>query len=305
MSGTEVSVRADEFGVVTMASTADAMIRACALAASLRIHEPKVPIGLLVPRRLRVHERFFDFVQWFDEPEPFAGELRYLNKLVQPFALSPFERTLFMDDDTLIIRPIRTTIDRAFRGHALAINCRVDDRSTPRHGMNHLVPEAVCETFGLNRCYNTNGGGHMYFERASRERVSEVAELAISYGADDAGRYERLAGQKVVSDEIALLLAANHLRLHMPVLPDFVDALTLKQASKIDLDVADSHYEWSERSWGVLVSDVRVVHFASSAKRSLPYSREIRRLTGLRQSFDRGLAGFRRRAAHRYLRFFS
>jgi hypothetical protein len=134
----------------------------------------------------------------------------------------------------------------------------------------------------------------MYFERGALTSL----EAAIAVVTDERDLYERWSGQTVVSDEIALLIASNRSSMEMPTIADFVDALTLQQANQIRVRVTDSAYRWAGRPWGNDISDVAVLHFASSAKLAAPYAREIYRLTGLRQRADRGLRGRARRLRH-------
>jgi len=286
-----------ELGVVTMAAAPDAVVRAGALAASLRIHEPSIAIALLVLEGLPVPPGCFDEVLVIRQPEPFVGPQRFLNKLVHPFRMTPFDRTLFLDDDTLAIRPIRPVIDEHFAGHAVAINTRVDGPTDPRTGINHLEPSVVCHRFGRAHCLNTNGGGHMYFEDVASCRP--LVERAICIATDEFELYRELSSQEICSDELALLIAFNEAGVEQPALIDFVDALSLRQANEIGLDIRRSLYRWNARPWGERIEEVRMVHLCSSAKRAVPYSREIHNLTGRRQSFDAGGRGVARRATMR------
>lgn len=287
------------FGVVTMATNADAVVRACALAASVRVHEPGVPIALLTTlQHDAVPPGWFDAVLHITPPEPYAGELRYLNKLVHPLALSPFEHTLFLDDDTLVLRPFVATIEQHFAGRQIAINCLPCAATDERPGTNHLDPSIVCSATGHDICWNTYGGGHMYFERGPQPLVAD----ALAVVTTERALYEEWSRQRIVSDEVALLIAANRGNVGMPSLADFVDAPKLRQTRQITVRVADSRYRWPQRPWGEDIDAVAILHFASSAKRSAGYAREIRRLTGLQQSTDRGARGLLRRLRHDLLR---
>lgn len=290
-----------QFGVVTMAVEPDAVVRACGLAASLRHHHPDWPVCLLTTSGSSVPPGFFDSVVTLPDPEPFSGPLRYLNKLIHPFTLSPFDRTLFLDDDMLVIRPLDRVLRDHFVGRALAINTIVCTRSEPRPGTNHLDPATVCDELGVDRCRNTYGGGHMYFEHTAGT-VPMLAQAALAVVADERALYERWAQQPIVSDEVALLIAVNRFDVAMPNVPDFVDALSLYRADRARFSVAGASYSLPDRSWGDDTDQVAILHFCSSAKRAASYSREVHRLTGLRQSFDRGQGGIRRRLGHDALR---
>lgn len=286
-------VRSSAFGYLTMAATPDAVVRSCALARSLRLQDPDMPVALIVaPPGLEIPRGFFDEVLFAPYPEPFRGELRYLNKLHHPIRLTPFERTLFLDDDTLVIRPLRQLVESEFARFPVALNTRLEGLSD-RSSMNHLMPGRVIDHFGIERCRNVYGGGHMYFRRCDEAR--DILCAAIRVACEDREVYEHLSGQTVVSDEVALMVVANERGLDMPTLPDFVDAYDLWQANQISVEVRTGTYRWPGRPWGRNIHDVRILHFCSRAKRSLPYRRQIHRLTGLRQSFDRGSVGMARR----------
>ena len=286
--------------MVTMAITADSLVRACALAESVRVHEPGVPVALITMRGADIPSgSFFDETLWIDPPEPFSGNARYLNKLVHPFRMTPYRRTLFLDDDTLVIRPFLPVLREHFYGRSVAINCFEQLPGDPCPGINFVRADATARLTGRRRIDNLYGGGHYYFETGPP--VDEVLDLALDVAVNRPDDYAAVAcpGQHQIADEVAFLYAVNTLHLDMPHLPDFVDALSLKRASQIRLSVRQSRYEWPNRPWGTRIEDVRIVHFASRGKRALPYQQEIHRLTGLRQSFDQGLPGAARRSRHR------
>lgn len=280
-----------------MATNTDAAIRAAALAASLRRVGETAPIHMLAPRALEIPHGF-DHVHRFDA-EPFTGDLRYLNKLVHPLNRSPFNRTLFLDDDVIAIQPITPVVDEHFAGLPLAINCQTHEASDDVTGTNLVHPPSVAREFNRETVLNVNGGGHMYFERS--DEAHGIAQRAID-AATDRDRYERLAGQTIVSDEVALAIVANEERLPWPTLPDFVDAVNFDQGNSLDLDAITGDYEWPGRPWGDTINNVRLVHFCTRGKRALPYRKAIHDLTGQRQTFDRGITGAARRARLRISR---
>lgn len=283
------------FGFLTMAASADAVVRASALGRSLAAWEPKTPVALIVvDPTLEVPPGIFAEVIRVAKPEPFEGELRFLNKLYQTIRRSPFRHTFFLDDDTLVIGPLQPLIESRFASFPVAINTRMEERR--EHAtMNHLVPSRVIEEFGVSACRNVYGGGHMFFSDDAAAR--EILEASIQLVLERRDLYTRLAGQSVISDELALMVIANERGLPMPEIDDFVDAFSLWQANQIAFDTIAGTYRWPQRHWGRRIEDVRVLHFCSRGKRSLPYRKEIHRLTGLRQSFDEGPTGFARRVS--------
>ena len=290
--------RGDEFGIVTMAIGPDSIVRACAMAASVRIHEPDVPVMLITLDHVQVPGGCFDSVRRVQTPEPFSDQFRFLNKLVHPFTLSPYRRTLFLDDDTLLVRPVRPVLEEHFFGRDFALNTFAQKPEDSCVGKNFLHPGATAQLTGRPLVDNPYGGGHYYYERG--DRLDEIIRYALEFATDRPGDYVSVAcpGQRVVADEIAALFAINALDLPMPRLPDFVDSLNLARGNAISLDVSAGRYVWDERPWGSRIGDVRILHFCTNGKRSLAYSREIHRLTGRRQSFDVGIRGVARRARH-------
>lgn len=281
-----------------MAVGPDAIVRACALARSVELVEPDVPVALITTRSADVPAGYFATRLGFDEPEPFTGGQRYLNKLVHPFQLSPFRRTLFLDDDTLLIRPISDLVDNEFRGHMVALNGIRQAPDAGWIGNNLLRPAETCEALGREWIYNLAGGGHYYFEQA--DGLDEFLSSAIDFAIDPTSAYADVGGRgrSQLADEIAFLYAINAQGLDIPTLPDFIDGLSFDRAGTITVDVEQGRYEFPDRPWGEQIDQVRLLHFYSRAKRALPYVREIHRLTGLRQSFDAGARGVARRARH-------
>jgi hypothetical protein len=286
-----------DFGFVTMAANPDGVLRACALARTIRLQEPGAPVTLwLAAPGAEVPPGYFDAVRELDPAEPFGGARRYLNKLEYACRFAPYEANFFLDDDVLLVRPIRELLRRQFFECAVAINSRLEGRSE-RVRMNHLVPSRVIERFGVDRCRNVYGGGHMFFRNT--EAARRILARSIAVVVEREWLYRELTSQDFISDELALMVVANEESLPMPTLPDFVDGLDLWQANQISLDSRRGVYRWRRRTWGERIEDVRLVHFYSHAKRSWPYCRELSRLTGRRQSFDRGPRGVLRRLAMR------
>jgi hypothetical protein len=283
-------VKIGDVGIITMAVHSDSVIRATALAASVRLTNPGLPVSLLVPEGLDANADKFDSIHHFRLPEPYSGESKLLNKLIHPINLSPYERTLFLDDDTLVVRPLSGALLRLGEG-PLNINCRRGPGVSASQ-LNKLPTAISRARFGPD-FLNVYGGGHMYFEDKRDARSAADAALAVAERAD----YAELAGQSIIADELAIVIAANEERWPMPVLDDFVDAFTLDQANCIDLAMRQHppRYRWPKRPWGTDIESVCILHFCSRAKRALPYRRAIYELTGLRQSFDRGLSGTMRR----------
>lgn len=159
----------------------------------------KYPLGVITdPDGAELLRNYFDNVIVIQEKND-----GYINKLrIQ--ALSPYEETIFIDADTLIVRDISDWWD-AFEesGYDVAVwgwNCEI---SSPRCGK--LISSKAAEKYGITRYIGFNGGVYYFKKTAMAERIyARAMELLDSYIDDEQYLFNGKMGDEPVM-AIALL----------------------------------------------------------------------------------------------------
>lgn len=265
-----------DFGFVTMAHDAASLRRARALARTLRRHEPGAPLALLAVRAARAGAREFDQVVAVAEPEPFAPPYRFFNKLLALGRHAPYARSFFLDDDVLVLGPLRATIEERCAGLPFALACDRRPADAPFAGANHVDPGAVAAECGVATVMDPYGGGHLYFERPACERYfREAIDLALH----EPERFRRLTRDGFLGDEPALAIVANRHRLPMPALDSWIDPLDRARAEATELDLERGRYRFPARDRGA-DGTTRLLHFCADGKAASTYERALARLLG-------------------------
>ena len=152
------SVTNESHGILTIAHTKNKYIRqAINLAISIRIHSPEIPIAIATNLESKDFQKFgklFDhIIQWdFSETPGLIAKLSI-------YEMTPFQETLFIDADCLVLKPLETIFeyldDEEFS--VFGINCNVNRESGWFQNMEKIKNEINSETYpGFN-------GGIYYF----------------------------------------------------------------------------------------------------------------------------------------------
>ena len=159
----------------------------------------KYPLGVITdPDGADLLRQYFDDVIVI--PDKNAG---YINKLrIQ--SLSPYDETIFIDADTLIVRDISDWWDVfGTSGYDVAVwgwNC---DITSPRCGK--LVSKKAAEKYGITRYIGFNGGVYYFKKTPKAERIyARALELLDSYIEDEQHLFNGKKGDEPVM-AIALL----------------------------------------------------------------------------------------------------
>lgn len=250
-----------EFGVMTMAESPAAIARACGLALSLDATGEKIPRVLLHPRGLSAPVGYFDITLPMPA-DPYRDRWFYLNKLVHPYALTPFDRTLFIDSDVIVRKPIADLVTSHFLGKPVALCVKHEPLDGTEAQGNHFTPQRFVEAFGTTMVQNPDGGGHMYFESgpASASIVARALELVTC--KEDL--YHQISGNYgFIADELALLAI---LTIDGIILPAGLGAVHPVQPDEVEATVA-----------GILERSAQggptLFHFFGEGKESEPYKR--------------------------------
>lgn len=153
----------------------------------------KYPLAVITdPDGAEMLKEYFDDVIVIQEKN--AG---YLNKLkIQ--ALSPYEETIFIDADTLIVRDISDWWDVfGSSGYDVAVwgwNC---DINSPRCGK--LISPKAAEKYSLTRYIGFNGGVYYFKKTAKAEKIyARAIELLDTYIEDDQHLFNGKKGDEPV-----------------------------------------------------------------------------------------------------------
>jgi hypothetical protein len=220
-----------DLGVMTMAESSAALVRACGLAASLDAAGETMLRALLHAPDLVVPSGFFDIA--IPTPaDPYRGRWFYLNKLVHPFALTPFRRTLFLDSDVIVRRPVSCLVQDHFRGRPVALCVKHEPIDSTDVLGNHFVPQRFAQAFGTPLVQNPDGGGHMYFE--SGLASASIVRRALEFATCQEDLYHWLSGGfGFVADELALLAILTIDGIGLPTRIGAVHAVQVEEVDRI------------------------------------------------------------------------
>ena len=255
--------------------------QAVTLARSMRLHNPDIPIAVGTD----LDPRFF--LGLFDAVVPWKFQRRgFLSKL-DMYDISPFEKTLFLDSDIIVWRPLSMVFDR-FAGEPFAVMQDDEPRGTWYENLERLRSE-----FGEVERIRFNGGLY-YFEKcdAAERLFRDVASIETRY--DDLG-VERLYGK--LSDEpmFGLIMSREGIAVTADHSRAYWIATTWPHGKPYYIDsVAGEcwHLEGKEKVHRVMM------HFYGGAVNSYRYRREALRLALV------GRYPVQRAAADRLLRLF-
>ncbi len=269
------------FGFLTDAFDEESALRARLLARSLRRRDPGTPIGLLAWVPLKAPGPEFDVVVDCQRADPYQGRYRTFNKLIGVGWHSPFARGLFLDNDTVVVAPLREWVERSFAGLPFGLNMARLHRDSPHPGLNHVDPGAVAAEYDLETVLDPDGGGHYYFELpACREFFREAIDLAICQPE----LYERLVGNGFMSDEVATACVANRHGLSMPVQPGLVQCILPELAGGLYIDPGTLLARDADPERAPWKGDRRIVHFCADGKWTPLYAGLVRVSLGVRYS---------------------
>lgn len=224
----------------------------------------RLPRALLYRRGLAAPDGLFDAMIEIPD-DPFRERWFYLNKLIHPFALTPFKRTLFLDSDTLVRRPLAELVAKHFSGKPVALFVKNEPVESTAVMGNHFIPQRFSRELGTVMVQNPDGGGHMYFE--SGPDSASIVARALSFVTDSEALYHHLSGNyEFVSDELALLAILTIDGIVLPARSGAVYAVQPDEVEAVATLLKEERHD-TESACG----KATIFHFFGQAKNSETY----------------------------------
>lgn len=176
------------FGVLTLATPSD-YLKAIGLALSLKVSNPGVPLAVAChPRLKHLLTPYFDHV--IDEKPDIRG---FAHKVYLDH-YSPFEKTLFLDSDVFVFKPLAGYVQEWGDTPYVACGAYVaGGRSSFGFDRDYLLKQ-----MGKDRLVCIDGAGHAFFCKTACESVfARAREITANY--TEIGRGARYADEDVMN----------------------------------------------------------------------------------------------------------
>jgi len=263
-------------GVLTMAYGPESYLRmAKGLARSIRLRNPDFPLAIVTDRAPSELRRCFDVVVPMN-PDfgPGLAQKLHLDKY------APFDKTLYMDADSLVFKDLRLIWDQFRDCVGLGLLGFYLDPGVPHYAIDDLP--SYLRKVGIPRIVLTNTGILYLDGSPTTTRVFETAR-AIATRAQDLGLKKHPAGfynDEPIFGSVVELLGLPFVRVadHRDAGSSVEPVLTLAcfgtdGMTDIDVRSGNARHELSGRT----VSPA-VIHFNVDSQGSRIYDRELRRL---------------------------
>lgn len=255
-------------GVMTMAYGRAEYIRmAKGLARSLRLHAPGLPVAIVTDRDEPTLKR------WFDAVLPLREE--YGVGLAQKLHLdcyNPFDRTLFIDSDVLIYRPLDPLWDKFEPGCGLGI-FGIEMAPGETHYAIEDLPSFLAG-LGLSRMVMTNTG-IVYLEAGAKAQKVLATARNIAKTASELGVRRHPAGS--FNDE-PIIAAAAALEGACIVPPGEPPLFSLGAFGTTGMGAINVLRQKSRQQFQGAEAEPVAIHFNVDSQQSWIYDRELRRL---------------------------
>lgn len=186
-----------DFGILTLATKND-YLKAIALALSLRVSNPGVPIAIACSKKVgELVAPYFDYVI-----EEQAGLKGFVHKVYLDI-YSPFKNSVFFDSDVLVFRAVKPYAD-AWSDQAY---CAIGTYFTDGIGSFGLDRVNILKKINKPKLVELGGAGHAFFKKP---QCSAVFDLAREVTAN----YHEIAGGIPYADEDVMNIVMTQMDLH-------------------------------------------------------------------------------------------
>jgi hypothetical protein len=217
----EMSVRNTEFGILTLATPND-YLKAIGLALSLKVSNPGVPLAVACHPNLKsILAPHFDFV--IDEQPDIRG---FAHKVYLD-CYTPFDKTLFLDSDVLVFKPVESYV-KAW-GNVPYVACgKYVTGGTSSFGFDR---DALLQRMGREQLVCIDGAGHAFFCKPQCEAVFVRAREITS-------DYKAIAGNARYADEDVLNIVMTEFNLAPAKSYPFFSRFLSAKKGTMEMDVS-------------------------------------------------------------------
>lgn len=248
-------------GVLTIAHSKEKYVRqAINLARSIRLHSPQMPLAVATNLSASALEDYFDEVVYWN-----FSNLTGLVAKLDAYDMSPFETTLFIDADSLVVKPLEDIFEY-FNDYDFAV-----------YGINKVHPRWFLDLDKIKEIIPSNtypgfNGGIYYFKKTDQARG--IFQSAKSYlPAYDNLMLKRFGSQPNEEPLISLAMAQSGLQATDNGYVDIMFAPAGRKG-KLQIDVLAGICSFRKND---RVVHPYIMHFASDDM-CYEYLREERRL---------------------------
>jgi hypothetical protein len=251
--------RIETFGVLTLATPND-YLKAIGLALSVRVSNPGVPVAVACgPKLVEVLKPYFDHVV------PEEPGLRGFVHKVYLDQYSPFEKTLFLDSDVLVFKPVQPHTN-SWKCQTYTACGSFQTGGVSTFGMDRA---AVLKKLGMTSLVVIDGAGHGYFCKPACNQVfAEAREITKNYRS--------WVGDIKYADEDVMNIAMTKLGLEPVLGTDFFSRYLSARPGTMKMDATNAICTFADSITGRQVSPC-MMHFAAN-EAAIPYTYQLFKL---------------------------
>lgn len=247
------------FGILTLATPND-YLKAIGLALSLKVSNPGVPLAVAChPRLKHLLAPHFDFV--VDELPDVRG---FAHKVYLDY-YTPFDRTLFLDSDILVFKPVAPFIQMWGDVPYVATGIYVKG-GTSQFGFDR---DALLQRMGWERLVCIDGAGHAFFCKPACQAVFDRAREITA-------NYKEIAGGAKYADEDVLNIVMTEFNLAPPARRPFFSRYHSAKRGSWDMDASIGRCYGAVFETGLPLEPC-IIHFADN-EAPLAYTMQLLKL---------------------------
>lgn len=238
------------FGILTLA-TQDDYLKAIGLALSLKVSNPGIPLAVACnpPHLKPLLAPHFDFV--IDQ----RADVRGFAQKVYLDHYSPFEKTLFLDSDIFVFKPVAPFI-QSWGDVPYVATGRYVTGGFSTFGFDR---DALLHRMGWERMVHIDGAGHAYFCKPACKAIFDRAREITAH-------YKEIAGNARYADEDVMNIVLTEFNVVPPPRhPFFSRYLSAKRGTlEMDASLGKCYFIQAGSNLKGLPSQPCIMHFASN-----------------------------------------
>lgn len=263
-------------GIITIGTGAQKYIdMAIYLAMSCRMHSPNIPLAVVTDSTDPALKKYFDIIIPADPAFP-----KGIAHKVYVADYTPFEETIFIDGDCLVVRDISMMFDWFKKSNVTAIGLQKSEGIFFGLDFNTLR-----ERTGIPWIGAINGGTYYFKKNDTAKKVFDKAKELLT-------RYNEIGFAKLRGgyNEEGLMAVAMATYGELPYDDKGTGMRTpMGQSGQFRMDVLKGYCSFIKH--GTLVSPA-IMHFGGDCMETFFYRREVRKLKLAEKGVPKGMASF-------------